>query len=238
MATNKPKVIALIPARGGSKSIKKKNIKLLNGKPLIFYTIKAAQKSKLIDRIIVSTDDKKIKKVAIKYGAEVPFMRPKKLSGDNVLDYPVMEHAIKKLNLNNKKDNVLVFLRPTMPLRTHRDIDLGIKTMLYKKNIKCIRSIRKSLYPPYLIRKLDKNNYIKPLVNKTIFKKATVRRQDLPQTYICDGYVDAIKINYLIKEKKFPPNKIKPVYSETKYFVDIDNKEDMDMAKILMKYKK
>ena len=129
MATNKPKVIALIPARGGSKSIKKKNIKLLNGKPLIFYTIKAAQKSKLIDRIIVSTDDKKIKKVAIRYGAEVPFMRPKKISGDNVLDYPVMEHAIKKLNLNNKKDNVLVFLRPTMPLRTHRDIDLGIKTV-------------------------------------------------------------------------------------------------------------
>ena len=235
MFSNKPGVIALIPARGGSKGIKNKNIKLLNGKPLIYYTIMAAKKSKLIDRIIVSTDDKRIKSVAIKYGAEVPFIRPKKLSQDHILDYPVILHAVKKLklNLNKKRNDILVFLRPTMPLRSHKDIDSGIKEILFKKNVKCIRSVRKSPCPPYLARKLDKNNYLKPLTNKTIFKKLS-RRQDLPQTYICDGYVDAIKISYLMKEKKFPPNTIKSVYSKTKHYIDIDHKEDLDMAKILM----
>ena len=102
MLLKKTQVVALIPARGGSKGIKRKNITLLNGKPLIYHTIAAAKKSKLITRIIVSTDDEKIKRVAIKYGAEVPFMRPKKISGDRVLDYQVILHAIKKLKLNKK----------------------------------------------------------------------------------------------------------------------------------------
>ena len=100
MLLKKTQVVALIPARGGSKGIKRKNITLLNGKPLIYHTIAAAKKSKLITRIIVSTDDEKIKRVAIKYGAEVPFMRPKKFSGDRVLDYQVILHAVKKLKLN------------------------------------------------------------------------------------------------------------------------------------------
>ena len=235
MFSNKPGVIALIPARGGSKGIKKKNIKLLNGKPLIYYTIMAAKKSKLIDRVIVSTDDKRIKSVAIKYGAEVPFIRPKKLSQDHILDYPVILHAIKKLKLNSnkQKNDILVFLRPTMPLRSYKDIDVGIKEILKKKNVKCIRSVREASYPPFWIKRLDKNKYLKPLVNKTVFKKP-IRRQDLPKTYICDGYVDAIKISYLLKEKKFPPRKIKSIYSKTRHFVDVDNKEDLDIASALL----
>ena len=236
MSSNKPRVIALIPARGGSKSVKKKNIRLVNGKPLIYYTIKAAKKSKLIDRVIVSTDDKRIKSVAIKYGAEVPFIRPKKLSQDHVLDYPVILHAIKKLKLNSnkQKNDILVFLRPTMPLRSYKDIDVGIKEILKKKNVKCIRSVREATYPPFWIKRLDKNKYLRPLVNKTVFKK-TMRRQDLPKTYICDGYVDAIKINYLLEEKRYPPRKIKTIYSKTKYFVDVDNEEDLDIAGALLK---
>ena len=236
MFSNKPEVIALIPARGGSKGIKNKNIKLLNGKPLIYYTIMAAKKSKLIDRIIVSTDDKRIKSVAIKYGAEVPFIRPKKLSQDHVLDYPVILHAIKKLKLNSSKqqNDILVFLRPTMPLRNYKDIDAGIKKILKKKNVKCIRSVREATYPPFWIKRLDKNKYLRPLVNKTVFKK-TMRRQDLPKTYICDGYVDAIKISYLLQEKRYPPRKIKTIYSKTKYFVDVDNEEDLDIAGALLK---
>ena len=236
MVSNKPRVIALIPARGGSKSIKKKNIKLLNGKPLIYYTIMAARKSKFIDRIIVSTDDKKIRSIAIKYGAEAPFIRPKKLAQDHILDYPVILHAIKKLklNLNQKENDILVFLRPTMPLRSYKDIDAGIREILIKKNVKCVRSIRKASYPPYWVKRLDQNKYLKPLINKMIFKKA-IRRQDLPATYICDGYVDAIKINYLMKEKKYPPQKIKSVYSKTKHFVDIDDNRDWDIAEVLLK---
>ena len=120
-----------------------------------------------------------------------------------------------------------------MPLRSYKDIDVGIKEILTKKNVKCIRSVREASYTPFLIRKLDKNKYIKPLVNKTVFKKP-IRRQDLPKTYICDGYVDAIKISYLLKEKKFPPRKIKSIYSKTRHFVDVDNKEDLDIASALL----
>ena len=128
----KSKVIAIIPARGGSKTIKYKNLALINGKPLVYYSIKSAIKSKLVDRVIVSTDNKRIKSVALKYGAEVPFLRPKNLSGDKVLDYPVINHVLKKLKLNTikNKDTIVIYLRPTQPLRSSKDIDKVINFLI------------------------------------------------------------------------------------------------------------
>ena len=235
MKNEKKKIIALIPARGGSKSIKNKNLALLNGKPLIQYAISSAKKSKYINRIIVSTDSNKIKSTALKLGAEVPFLRPKKISGDTTLDYPVMEHMIKSLKLEGKKfkNYILVFLRPTQPLRTFKDIDKVIKEFFFNKKINCVRSVRKSIYPPFWMKKIDKQKNIKPLMNNLYFRKH-FRRQDLPETFMCDGYCDAIKIGYLLKEKKFPPKKIKAVKSFTKDFVDIDDKEDLDIASALL----
>ena len=125
----KTKVIAIIPARGGSKSIKYKNLALLNGKPLIYYSIKSAIKSKLVDKIIVSTDNKRIKSVALKYGAEVPFLRPKNLSGDKVLDYPVIDHVIKKLELNTLKHKDIIINYPP-PAIKGKDISIKYITQI------------------------------------------------------------------------------------------------------------
>ena len=154
-------VIAIIPARGGSKTIKYKNLALLNGKPLVYYSIKSAIKSKLVDRVIVSTDNKRIKSVALKYGAEVPFLRPKNLSGDKVLDYPVINHVLKKLKLNTikNKDTIIIYLRPTQPLRSSKDIDKAINYMIKKNNVDCVRSIRKAIYPPFWMKKLVIKNF-------------------------------------------------------------------------------
>lgn len=231
-------IIAIIPARAGSKSIKNKNLALLNNKPLIYYAINSAKKSKYINRIIVSTNSKKIKRVALRYGAEVPFLRPQKISSDDTLDYPVIFHAISKLKLSIKKnkDDIIVYLRPTQPLRCHKDIDKVLKFML-KKKIDSIRSVRKAIYPPFWMKKISSKNLIEPLINNKKFKMIA-RRQDLPNAYMCDGYVDAVKLSELIKNKSFPLVKSYALKSYSKYFVDIDDKYDLDLANLIMKNKK
>ena len=108
--------ICLIPARKGSKRIKNKNIKIFNGKPIIYYSIKAALNSRLFDKIIVSTDCNKIKKIAIKAGAEVPFLRPKILSGDKVIDREVIKHFLNFSKINKWKISLLCYLYPVNPL--------------------------------------------------------------------------------------------------------------------------
>ena len=123
--------LALIPARGGSKGLKDKNIRLLNNKPLLAYTIEAAKESRIFDRIIVSTDSEKIAVVALKYGAEVPFMRPKELATDTASSMDVLIHTIKLLQESNDKYDYVALLQPTSPLRTSQDIveaaDLSIE---------------------------------------------------------------------------------------------------------------
>tara|TARA_Y100000741_G_scaffold337589_1_gene297051 strand:- start:498 stop:1220 length:723 start_codon:yes stop_codon:yes gene_type:complete len=229
-------IIALIPARSGSVGVKDKNIRKINGKPLIYYTIKSAKKSKYIDRIIVSTDSEKYIKISKKYGAETPFLRPKKIARAKVLDYPVMEHALKSLGLFKSSSNViLVFLRPTMPLRSYKDIDSGIKFML-KNNADCIRSVRKSPYSPYWTLRINKKKLI-PFMREVGKYQKGHRRQDLPETYICDGYIDAIKVNTLFKLKTFPPKNIFAFKSLTKEYVDIDTEEDFKKAEMILNNK-
>ena len=137
---NTKKILGIIPARGGSKGIPKKNIAQLSGKPLIAYTINAALKSKLLTKVIVSTDDKKIADIAKEYGCEVPFIRPESLSGDDVLTYPVLKHAIEFLQENNhEKYDAILLLQPTSPFRSSKDIDNAIN--LLSKDVDCVISI-------------------------------------------------------------------------------------------------
>ncbi len=124
------KVLGIIPARGGSKGVPGKNTRLLAGKPLISYTIEAALKSKFIDRLIVSTDDEEIAKVAEKYGAEFPFLRPANLAQDDTPDQPVFQHAIKILKIQDDYEpDIVLNLRPTTPLKTSHTIDKVVEKM-------------------------------------------------------------------------------------------------------------
>src|SRR3989338_1584602 len=133
------KVICIIPARGGSKRVPRKNIKLLKGKPLISYAINAAKQSKYIDRVIVSTDDQEIARVAKKYGAEVPFMRPADLATDTALGLPVIQHAINYVESVDKDEvNFVVVIQPTSPMVLSQDVDSAIEQIVKTKANSCV----------------------------------------------------------------------------------------------------
>ena len=155
------KILAIIPARGSSKAVPKKNITLLAGKPLIYYTIREAKKSHSISRIIISTDCSETIEIAKQYGVEVPFIRPKELSGDNVLDFPVCEHAIKSLRKQEGfVPDIIVWLRPTSPLREAKHIDEAIEILMSKPAGDSVRSLCIAPKHPLKMWKIKSNRLV------------------------------------------------------------------------------
>jgi CMP-N,N'-diacetyllegionaminic acid synthase len=228
-------IVALIPARGGSKGVPKKNIKLLNGKPLIEYTINSSMNSQLIDRTIITTDDEDIAKLSAKLGAEVPFLRPNKLAGDLVLDFPVIKHALDYLiQAEKSKPDIIVYLRPTMPTRTSHEIDEVVRMLLLKRETNCVRTTRPVPYPPYWMKKINTSGYLEPF-DESVSPFADKRRQDLPKVVLCDGYVDVARVESVLRENTFPPNNTLAFYREHVPFIDIDTHEDWDYCEYFMK---
>lgn len=152
------KILAIIPARAGSKGIKDKNIIDLNGKPLIAYSIEAGLKSKYIDKVVVTTDGEEIAREAIKYGAEVPFLRPEYLSSDNAKTIDAVIHCIEEMEKLGEKYDYVVLLQPTQPLRQSWHIDEAIELIL-EKNEEALVSVSKVKDNPILIRSIDSNGY-------------------------------------------------------------------------------
>jgi len=180
----KNKCVGIIPARAGSKGVPGKNLKLLAGRPLISYTIEAAIKASSLDRVIVSTEDKEIAHVAARYGAEVPFLRPKKLSHGDVPTWPVVKHAIDYME---KKEGyfpeVIATLWCTAPLRKAEHIDSAIKELVRTKADAIIGVCRIESKHPYLAKKI-KNKKVSPLINSRL---SAAQRQDLPEVYMMNG---------------------------------------------------
>ena len=137
-----PKVVALIPARSGSKRIPNKNIKLLSGHPLIAYSIVSALESKVFDKVVVSTDSEDIAKISEYYGAEVPFLRPKNISKDNSIDLELFIHAVNEIIKIDKKIKYVVHLRPTTPFRDPKILDRAIQAFEKNKNFHSLRSVQ------------------------------------------------------------------------------------------------
>lgn len=239
----KTEVLGIITARGGSKSIYKKNIQKCAGKPLIYYTIKAAQNSKLITRLIISTDDKEIASIAKRYGVEVPFIRPAKYSKDNTLDLPVFKHALKELQKNEGyRPDIVVHLRPTTPLKSSEDIDKGIKLILSDKNCHSVRSVCTPIHPPFKMYHLVKGNkYLVPLMRKVypdiFFKNPeafNLPRQVLPKTWRHSGYVDIIRPEVILNNS-MSGTKILPLYFESWRDIDVDSMNDLLYAEVVIK---
>ena len=228
----KKKFLAIIPARSGSKGIKDKNIRSFCGKPLIYYTIKEAKKSKFLNRIIVSTDSKKYAAIAKKYGAEVPFLRPKELARDKSLIIDVVIDLLKKLEIReNYKPDYIVLLQPTSPLRTCQDIDKCIKLALTKKcnGVMTISSTEQLLYT------IEKG-YLKLLYNKNWLK--FTNRQILPAAYKINGpAVVLASKKSILKNKSFLAGRIAPVIMEKWRSVDLDNETDFRLAELIYKNK-
>jgi CMP-N-acetylneuraminic acid synthetase len=225
------KVLAIIPARIGSKGIPFKNIRRLAGKPLIEYAIKSAKKSRYIDKLVVSTDSKIIAKIARSAGAEVPFIRPKSISGDRALTIDVVKQAIEFLHYNQSySPDIIVILQPTSPLRTSKIIDKSIK-MLKKENATSVVSVSNVKHHPY-ISFWQRGKYLKPFIKN--FERQSLR-QKRTSLYAPTGSVYALWLDTLKKYNSLYGPRIKSIV-EDETSLDIDSYFDFFLCEMVLKY--
>ena len=222
-------VLALIPARGGSKGIKMKNIKEFKGKPLIYWSIKLALDCKIVNRVIVSTDNENIKRVAEDCGADVPFLRPKEISGDLSTDYEFIKHCLEYLKENGEDEpDIIVQLRPTYPTRKldilNETLEIFIKNLDKYDSLRTVYEMEKSPYKMYNIE----DGELKPLFKevKGIKEPYNQCRQILPKTYIHNGYIDLIKTEIVGKKGSITGDRIYPYLMSKEEYHDIDTEED------------
>ena len=225
-------VLAIITARGGSKGIKNKNIKKLNGKPLISYIFNSAKKVRLIEDIILSTDSLKIAKIGKKIGINVPFIRPKKLATDKSLQAETVIHAVKKYeSISKKKFDTIVLLQPTCPLTKPKHINNAIKLITKKKYLSVgSYTILKDGHPTFHL--IKKKNNIK-LANPNF--KGINSRHNLKKLFRACGNVYAIRKNELFKLKSFISKKHNYTFIEEECAVNINDHNDWFIADALVK---
>ncbi len=226
----KKNIICIIPARSGSKRIKNKNIVKFNGKPLISYPIQTAKKSKLFRRIIVSTDSVKIKKIALKYGAEVPYLRSKKLSNDYTGTNDVLKDVIKKLKLQNFKYVFCIY--PTAPLINSRDLKIAFKKMK-NKNFSQIVATNKFNFNPLRSFKINKDN-----ISFKWKRYANKRTQDLKDLIHDSGTFYIYKTDKLMNMRSILPKNTSYYNIDRFRAIDINYLEDLRFAEFLYQYKK
>ena len=224
------KILAIIPARCGSKGIRRKNLQKLSGKPLIVHTIIAAKKTKSINKIIVSTDDKEIGKISKNNGAEVPFLRPKQISKDTSSTIEVIKHALKFLQENQSYvPDIIILLQPTSPLRTSQLITKTINTLKKSKatSVITVSKITKHPYASYWL----KNDFLKPFEKNS---PKYSRRQEFPDLFFPTGAVYTFWYDTLKKFNSLHGPKIKPIVVHDED-IDIDNLRDLFFAEMMLK---
>jgi pseudaminic acid cytidylyltransferase len=221
------KNICLIPAREGSKRVRNKNIRLINGYPLISYPIKCSIKSKIFNRIVVSTDSEKIANISRKYGAEIPFLRSKNLSDDKTPILSVVKDTIKRLNLESKYEYICVIYATAANI-SHKDLIQALKK-IKKDKTDLLISITDFEYSPLRAFKIDNKNYL-----KFNWKKyASKRSQDLPNLFRDAGQFFIYKISSINKTKRIIPKKTSFFKLERHKSIDIDNPGDLKLLRRL-----
>lgn len=224
------RVTALIPARGGSKRLPRKNVKLLDDKPLIAWSIETAKASKYVDRVVVSTDDEEIKQVSEQYDAEVPFLRPEHLSNDYASSFDVIKHAIKQLNIE-EKNNLIVLLQPTSPLRLVAELD-GALEFFVANNAKGVVSVSEAEHSPMWSNTLPENYSLAEFIRPEVQGK---RSQDLPTYYRLNGSIYIYEVLSLLeKDKIFYDSGVYGFQTEKETSVDIDTALDFLIAETMM----
>jgi N-acylneuraminate cytidylyltransferase len=208
---NRPEILALIPARGGSKGIPRKNLLLLLGKPLIAYSIAHALASVHVTRTIVSTDDAEIAAVAKQFGADVPFIRPAEYAQDTSLDLDVFRHALAWLrDREGYLPELVVHLRPTGPVRRIALIDQAIQAMLDHPEADALRSVSTPLHTPYKMWRIE-DDFLTPLLTLPgVDEPYCMPRQQLPQVYWQNGYVDIVRPRAILEMGLMAGKKILP----------------------------
>ncbi len=226
-------VIAIIPARSGSKSVRDKNIRIMNGKPMIAYSIEQALQSKMIDRVIVSTDSELYRDIAIAHGAEVPFLRPAEISGDYSLDIEVFEHAIKWLKENEDyTPDICVQLRPTHPIREIKDIDAMIQMLIDDMDADSVRSISPAKQTPYKMWLADESGELSPVATCDVSEAYNAPRQKLPKAYMQNACIDVMRSKTITEKHSMTGDKI--LGYKMNYDFDIDTEQDFLNAEQFM----
>ena len=228
----KPHVVGFIFARGSSKGVPRKNIRLLAGKPLIAYAIETALNSELIDRVIVSTDDAEIADVAQRYGAEVPFMRPKELAQDDSPERQAWQHALRVLEAveSGPKLDVFVAIPTTSPLRTVEDVDACIRVLL-ESDADIVITVRPAERSPYYnMVVLDDDGYARLVIPPD---QSIHQRHDVSPVYDMTTAAYAARPNYVLASDYIFDGKVKAVVVPAERSMDIDTEMDFQVAEFL-----
>ena len=234
MPTGSQTALGIIPARGGSKSVPRKNLCLLGGKPLIAYTILVAREAKSLDRVIVSTDDPEIAEAARAYGAEVPFLRPAEIAGDDTPDLPVFQHALGVLwETERYRPDVLVHLRPTQPFRTAREIDEVVELLLHT-GADCVKSVRPVTEHPHKMYRLADDRLVP--YSDTEFRRQVgpdYPRQRLEPLYLSAGVVDAVR-REVVEAGSTEGTQVVAYFADPTRYVNLDTLRDFEAAEALL----
>lgn len=226
-------IIAVIGARSGSKGLENKNIKLLNGKHLLAYSIDSAKAVKAINRVIVSTDLKKYQIIAESYGAEAPFLRPKYISNNTSTDYEFFIHLLNWLRDSNEElPNLLIFLRPTTPIREAGVIEDAIKIMIDNIGYTALRSVHEMSETVYKAFDIELG-LLRTLEGDYNINSACKPRQSYPKTYMGNGYCDILRTNQILNNNgDIWGNQVKAFITEK--IPDIHNLSDFEYVEYLM----
>jgi CMP-N,N'-diacetyllegionaminic acid synthase len=219
-------VLAIIPARGGSKGVLRKNIRSVGGKPLIAWTIEEAKKSKFIDRLIVTSEDEEILEVARSLGCEVPFKRPLNLALDDTPGIDPVLHAMKVL----PKYDYIVLLQPTSPLRSVEDIDGCLHFCLQNKANACV-TVTDPDKSPYWMFTMKEEGFLVPLIQ---MESTATRRQDLPKTYALNGAVYIAKCDWLLVNQNFIGPETVAYAMPRERSIDIDSEQDIQYLDFIL----
>jgi len=216
--------LAVIPARGGSKGVPRKNIRLLAGKPLVTWTIEQAAQSRYIDRVIVSSEDEEICQVAKQSGAEVPFVRPMELASDTASGVDVLCHAVENAGADY---DYVVLLQPTSPLRESTDIDAAIECCV-SRTAKSVVSVAEATKSPYWMYQVQEGGKLTPFV-----ENAASNRQQLPQSYALNGAVYVLEVAALLESRKILDEQTLGYVMPEERSYDIDTETDFLICEFL-----
>ncbi len=235
MKNTNHKLWAIIPARSGSRSVKDKNIKNLDGVPLLVHTIRSAKKSRCFEKILLLTDSNKYAKIGSKYGAEIPFIRPKSISLDNSTDNELYVYFLNfLLKKNIKFPNFLAHLSPTVPFRFNNIINKGIKHFFkMKKFSSTMRSVSQMSQPSYKTMRIINNKLCSILKKDFDLNKLNSPRQSYQKTYIPNGLIDILNTNFILKTGNTHGKSVIP-YVTDQVYIDIDTEFDFKIAESLI----
>ncbi len=224
-------VLAIIPARGGSKSIPGKNIKAFAGYPLIAFSIAAGLTAKSVSRVIVSTDDEQIAEISRSYGAEIPFLRPGEFSRDDTPDLPVFQHALEWLQANEDyQPEIVVQLRPTSPFRCTQHIDQAVEKLIAMPAADSIRTVCIPFQNPFKMWRIEADGFMQPLIPTDLAEPYNLPRQVLPEVYWQTGYVDAAWTATFTEKNSMTGERILPLVIGAEEWIDIDSPDDWERA--------